>query len=147
MLRIAAFNRGISLSVSALQALISGSGAEPLGQAPPAPPLCFLAPCMNAVVAHLSADSLPAMAGAGRRAIAPFPALTRSHAPVLPTHFHRRLPSTARAAQSWRRTVFNSLVMVLEIQHTYWFVFILQKVKVTFSIRVIGRYDTDLTED
>lgn len=37
--------------------------------------------------------------------------------------------------------------MVLEIQHTYWFVFIVQKVQLKFSIRVIGRYDTDLTED
>ena len=42
---------------------------------------------------------------------------------------------------------FNLLLAVLQIQHTYWFVFIIKKVKVTFSVEVIGRRDTDLTED
>lgn len=52
-----------------------------------------------------------------------------------------------RLSSSRPRVAFNSLLMVLEIQHTYWFVFIVQKVQLKFSIRVIGRYDTDLTED
>lgn len=42
---------------------------------------------------------------------------------------------------------FNVLLNVLQVQHTYWFVFIVAKVQLSVSISVIGRRDTDMSED